>query len=410
MDFIAQPLGLFRLGNYLLGNLQKKQWTLFRASVAFVKNSGVKHIYSLLSDFQQRGRSKISVGIDNGVTTYEGLVNLLDAIGANSEMWIFHNENSSTFHPKVYLFANDQNADFIVGSGNLTEGGLFTNYEAFLRVSLDLQNTEDRQQYDEIISYLDYWTDPSTGCAVQASLSFLNDLCDNDYLPTENQIRRERKEKSQQARERGKKARGFKPFGTTKVPSAPFQPVIPVQLPEVVAVAEITPDTVAAEPVDEQDGLFMGFVMTLQQTDVGYGQKTAGTSKRSPEIFIPLKARDEDPIFGGWRALFVQDPENSNKYDRWNVKMLVRGNIESINMMTWPLKHDFRLRSESLRRGASPGDILRIERSDGTAGYQYVVEVISSTNPNYPPHLALCSHDTPNSKKKWGYYQNLKPP
>jgi len=406
MDFIAQPIGRFRLGDYLLSNFQNEQWSLFRAAVAFVKNSGVKHIYSLLSDFQQRGQSKISVGIDNGVTTYEGLVNLLDAIGTDSEMWIFHNENSSIFHPKVYLFANDQNADFIVGSGNLTEGGLFTNYEAFLRVSLDLQNAEDKQQYDEIISYLDYWIDPSTGCAVQVGLQFLNDLRDNDYLPTENQIRRERKEKRQQAQERGKKIRGFKPFGRTKVPSAPYQPAIPVQLPEVVSVAETTPDTFMVEPVEEQDGLYMGFVMTLQQTDVGYGQRTAGASKRSPEIFIPLKARDEDPIFWGWRALFVQDLGNLNKYDRRDVKMLVRGNIESINMMTWPLKHDFRLRSESLRRGANPGDILRIERSDGTAGYQYVVEVISATDPNYPAHLALCSHDTgkPNSKKKWGYY------
>jgi hypothetical protein len=404
MDFVAQPIGRFRLGDYLLGNLQDEQWSLFRASVAFVKNSGVKHIYSLLSDFQQRGKAKISVGIDNGVTTYEGLVNLLDAIGTDSEMWIFHNENSSTFHPKVYLFANDQVADFIVGSGNLTEGGLFTNYEAFLRVSLDLQNAEDRHQYDEIISYLDYWADPSTGCSIQASLPFLNDLRDNDYLPTENQIRQARKEKSRQAQERGKRAKGFKPFKMTKVPPAPYQPAIPVQLPEGISVAETTPDTFVVEPVEEQDGLFMGFVMTLQQTDVGYGQKTAGASRRSPEIFIPLKARDEDPIFWGWRALFVQDPKNLDKYDRWNVKMLIRGNIESINMMTWPLKHDFRLRSESLRRGASPGDILKIERSDGTAGYQYVVEVISSTGPNYPAHLALCSHDTPNSKKKWGYY------
>lgn len=406
MDFVAQPLGRFRLGDYLIGNLQNKQWTLFRASVAFVKNSGVKHIYSLLSDFQQRGQSKISVGIDNGVTTYEGLVNLLDAIGTNSEMWIFHNENSSTFHPKVYLFSNDESADFIVGSGNLTEGGLFTNYEAFLRVSLDLENIDDRQRFDEIISYLDYWTDPLTGCAVQANLPFLKDLRDNNYLPTENQVRQERKEKSQLARDRGKKVKDFKPFKAAKVPSAPYQPPIPVQLPEVAPTVKVIPDTTVVTPVEEQDGLFMGFVMTLQQTDVGYGQKTTGASRRSPEIFIPLKARDEDPIFWGWRALFVQDPGNLNKYDRRDVKMLVRGNIESINMMTWPLKHDFRLRSESLRRGAYPGDILRIERSDGTAGYQYVVEIVSSIDPNYPAHLALCSHETgkPNSKKKWGYY------
>ncbi len=405
MDFIAQPVGRFRLGDYLLGNFQDERWTLFRASVAFVKNSGVKHIYNLLSGFRERGQSIISVGIDNGVTTYEGLVNLLDAIGSNSEMWIFHNENSSTFHPKIYLFANDESADFIVGSGNLTEGGLFTNYEAFLRINLDFRHEEDRQQYDEIISYLDYWRDPSTGCAIQADLLFLNDLRDNEYLPTENQVKRERKQKTQQARER-KKAREFKPFGTMKVPSAPYQPVIPVQLPEVISAVEITPDSVGIEPVEEQDGLFIGFVMTLQQTDVGYGQTTVGASRRSPEVFIPLKARDEDPIFWGWRALFAQDPNKPDKYDRRDVKMLVRGNIESINMMTWPLKHDFRLRSESLRRGATPGDIIRIERSDGTAGYQYVVEVIPSTDPNYSAHLALCARETgkPNSKKKWGYY------
>lgn len=406
MDFIAQPLGQFRLGDFLIRNFQDKQWTLFRASIAFVKNSGVKHLYGLLSNFQERGQAKISVGVDNGVTTYEGLVNLLDAIGSNSELWIFHNENSSTFHPKVYLFANDLGADFIVGSGNLTEGGLFTNYEAFLRVSLDLLNPDDKQKYDEIITYLDYWTDPSTGCAIQADIPFLNDLCDNDYLPTENQIKRDRKEKRQQTQEKSKKSKRYKPFKAAKVQSAPYQPAIPVQLPEIVAATEPTQAISLVEPVEEQDGLFIGFVMTLQQTDVGYGQKTAGASRRSPEVFIPLKARDEDPIFWGWRAQFVQDQRNPNKYDRREVKMLVRGNIESINMMTWPLKHDFRLRSESLRRGAKPGDIIRIERSDGVAGYQYVVEIISSKDLSYPAHLALCSRNTgrPNSQKKWGYY------
>ena len=403
MDFVAQPLGRFRLGDYLLSNFQDEQWSLFRASVAFVKNSGVKHVYSLLSDFQKRGQSKISVGIDNGVTSYEGLVNLLDAIGPDSELWIFHNENSSTFHPKIYLFANDQNADLIVGSGNLTEGGLFTNYEAFIQVSLDLQNDEDRHQYDLIISYLDYWTDPSTGCSIKGNLQFLDNLRDNGYLPTESQIRQERKEKIQQARARGRKSKDFKPFGKATIPSAPYQPALPIHLPEAISVVE-TLGIFNAEPVEEQDGLFTGFVMTLQRTDVGYGQKTAGTSKRSPEIFIPLKARDEDPIFWGWRALFVQDPQNLSKYDRWDVKMLVRGDIESINMMTWPRKHDFRLRSESLRHGASLGDILKIERADGIAGYQYVVEIISSTDPNYLAYLALCSHDVRNSKKKWGYY------
>ncbi len=43
------------------------------------------------------------------------------------------------------------------------------------------------------------------------------------------------------------------------------------------------------EPVAAPRGNFRGFVMTLQKTDVGRGQTTAGTSARSPEIFIPLQ-------------------------------------------------------------------------------------------------------------------------
>jgi len=405
MEFVAQPMGALRLGDYLISNFREKRWSLFRASVAFVKNSGVKHLYSLLFDFRQHANIKISVGIDSNVTTYEGLVNLLDAIGSQSELWIFHNENSSSFHPKVYLFANSGYADLVVGSGNLTEGGLFTNYEAFIHVELDLQNIEHLEQYNSIIQYLDYWAEPSTNCAIQATTEFLENLKSNNYLPTEEQVKRQRREQVAQAYQRVKTNSQFKPFGRNPVPPAPHQPPIPIRVPEFISGLE-EPNIPTLEPTEGQDGLFKGFVMTLQQTDVGYGQTTVGKSRRSPEIFIPLKARDKDPIFWGWRALFKQDVNNPIKYDRWGVNMLVRGNLEVINMMTWPIKHDFRLRSEALRRGAKPGDILKIERSDGTAGYQYTVEIISTTAPDYQFWLARCDQDTgrPNSKKRWGYY------
>jgi len=47
------------------------------------------------------------------------------------------------------------------------------------------------------------------------------------------------------------------------------------------------------------------FIMTLQKTDVGYGQVTSGTSRRSPEIFVPMKAVDTNPGFWGWPARFI---------------------------------------------------------------------------------------------------------
>jgi HKD family nuclease len=128
-----------RLGELLIENLLNPRWLVFRAAVAFVKQSGTKHLAEPIRTFLGWGEIKISVGIDHRGTSVEGLTGLLDASGEKGEVFVFHNRNRtrSTFHPKVYLFINDNAAECLIGSGNLTEGGLFTNYEAFFHVSLD---------------------------------------------------------------------------------------------------------------------------------------------------------------------------------------------------------------------------------------------------------------------------------
>lgn len=138
IDFIHQPTSTVRLGDYLKTHLQQEEWTHFRAAVAFVKYSGTRHIRDVLISFSHHANVKISVGIDLGGTSMEGLRDLLESVEKRGEIWVYHNENNSTFHPKVYIFKNDVQAAIVVGSGNLTEGGLFTNYEASLAVSLDL--------------------------------------------------------------------------------------------------------------------------------------------------------------------------------------------------------------------------------------------------------------------------------
>ncbi|PTO75013.1 hypothetical protein FCV63_00615 [Vibrio lentus] len=143
----------------------------------------------------------------------------------------------------------------------------------------------------------------------------------------------------------------------------------------------------------------MNFVMTLHQTDVGYGQTTPGTLPRSPEIFIPLAARNANQDFWGWPNEFSEDPEKANKFDRLNVPALLNGRPISINMMTWPDKSDFRLRCQNIREVASIGDILLITKT----GSGYEVSVINSTNTAYQGLLASCSNPVHNSDKRWGY-------
>ena len=136
MQFVHQPSPSDRLGDYLKDNLSGK-WTHFRAAVAFVKRSGVRHVAPGLAAFARTGHVEIIAGIDHQGTSFEGLKDLLDAVSPGGRIIIFHNRLPFTFHPKVYLFKSPAAADVMIGSGNLTEGGLFTNYEAGLRFSLD---------------------------------------------------------------------------------------------------------------------------------------------------------------------------------------------------------------------------------------------------------------------------------
>ena len=144
--------------------------------------------------------------------------------------------------------------------------------------------------------------------------------------------------------------------------------------------------------------------MTLQRTDVGVGQATTGTSRRSPEIFIPLAARNANPDFWNWPSAFTPDPQRSGKLDRTGVRMRLGGEIVTVNMMTWPVKHDFRLRCEALRSAGNIGDILRMEKVDPSTGYEYYVEVIPEGTSQHPTYLTLCRNSVRNSMKMYGYY------
>jgi len=44
ISLVHHPDDEKRLGDLLIGHLSDGRWTVFRAAVAFVKNSGVKHI------------------------------------------------------------------------------------------------------------------------------------------------------------------------------------------------------------------------------------------------------------------------------------------------------------------------------------------------------------------------------
>lgn len=127
MELINQPFN-GQLGNRLIELINSQNYHTMDIVVAFAKNSGVLRMKDAIEKFRGLGgKVNIYVGIDMKVTTYEALTNLLSC---TDSLNIIHTEKGQTFHSKIYQFKGEHGNIFIIGSNNLTSGGLWTNFES----------------------------------------------------------------------------------------------------------------------------------------------------------------------------------------------------------------------------------------------------------------------------------------
>jgi hypothetical protein len=109
-------------------------------SVAFVSEGGVQQIEEELT--AHAARLTILAGIRNEITSHQGLTRLHSLGGT------LYTVDTGTrhilFHPKLYLVRGKAQARLLVGSANLTLGGLNNNIEAGMLLDLDLANPADR--------------------------------------------------------------------------------------------------------------------------------------------------------------------------------------------------------------------------------------------------------------------------
>jgi HKD family nuclease len=411
-QFISQPDDAFRLGDFLLEGFANHGWTEFRGASAFVKRSGTKHIKGAMKAFAARGGAvRFTAGVDAGGTSEQGLRDLLDAVGNGEGIFVYGNGISSTFHPKVYLFRNQEAAHLVVGSGNLTEGGLYTNYEASVLLKLDLAIQADHALLETVTTSLDTWSTPTEGECFPLDAALLDRLTAAKKVPDEKAARAEEKSAREAA---GEEVESI--FSRRSVRAAPKVAATVVHADDDGAVAENEEEAATLvvphfDPVAPQGGHNTTFLMTLQRTDVGVGQTTKGTQRRSPEIFIPLVARDTDPDFWGWPHLFVPDPawtgpldqHGRGKMDRPNVMVRLGGATFPVTMWYNPDKKDLRLRSEHLRSAGGIGDIFYMQRANGAGGFSYYVEIVPLGTGRYNSLIPHCNMQVRNSQKLFGY-------
>lgn len=126
------------------------KYVLFRSLIAFVSIGGLKLIEDNLLKFLKKKHSFLDwiVGVEQGITSTE-VLEYLDYLKSKYpekvRIRIFTaGSEKDIFHPKIYWLGNKQGYSIIIGSSNLTDGGLLRNFEASTLLELNLANAKDK--------------------------------------------------------------------------------------------------------------------------------------------------------------------------------------------------------------------------------------------------------------------------
>lgn len=158
--FVGQPFAAHPNLMDFIEHARDEGYDELKIAVAWAKRSGLGRVWDALGDFRAQGGTVVLVvGVSEGGATKEGLQLALDIA---DEAYVFHDPRR-TFHPKVYLALSSGKRSLLVGSSNLTAGGLSWNYEASVWVDWDAGEGEDVT--DEVNAWFDALSARTASCS-----------------------------------------------------------------------------------------------------------------------------------------------------------------------------------------------------------------------------------------------------
>ncbi len=190
LEFSGQPYRTWASGGSFLGTaLQDPDIDRFLIVTAWVRSSGISQLAPALQAARRRGaKVEALVGIDLNGTTRQGLELLRKS---SSSVHVVHDPSGRTFHPKLYLALGPRRGYVLVGSNNLTAGGLGHNYEAAMLLHIDPLRESDF--VGEIDDYVRRLINDKPICK-RLTPAILRRLDDEGWLSDEETDRRHRGE------------------------------------------------------------------------------------------------------------------------------------------------------------------------------------------------------------------------
>lgn len=183
MKLVMQPFGNQNVGDMISNLLLSGDYNTFDFIVAFAKLKGVMGLKDGISRFKDKGGMIRSyVGIDLNGTSFEALINLH---AMADELYVVHVEDSQTFHPKMYRFKGTQKTAFIIGSNNLTYGGLWKNIETSIFVEGNCNDKDIIALDNEFMDYINQLKTLGQSCLQITQSNQIDDLLNRHYIAKE---------------------------------------------------------------------------------------------------------------------------------------------------------------------------------------------------------------------------------
>ncbi len=129
----------------------------FDCMIAFAKTSGFRMIKEALIKALERNKNnrqarfRFIVGLDFYQTEPNLLYEILNLSQKYPKLSLFLSTDDYVFHPKVYAFKTERANHVVIGSANLTSGGLLRNHESSLWVNSSSMREDVLNQIKQLI-------------------------------------------------------------------------------------------------------------------------------------------------------------------------------------------------------------------------------------------------------------------
>jgi HKD family nuclease len=380
---LDQPLGTRRLLSDLVSILGSKKYDDLKIIVAYAKTGPLYRLYPYLDRWHKLGKkANVIFGIDQQGTSYEALkfsLQLFDNVYITKE-------NTVTFHPKMYIFSNNNNIRALIGSNNLTIGGTETNFESAVDIELDI-NTENKTVNELLQSWNELLPEncPATDIVTE---SLLEELLSDEYIIKENILNK---------KNANSKSNNIKVKRLNRLHIKP-RSILPDNIKDLIKPQNIISNLNGTK---NNSIIITGFAIQIKPHHNG-------------EIFLSVKAVQEHPDFFGWPFKGKTTPKKAGNpsypqripdpivniyvYGK-NPEPLLILNSYNLNTIYYTKKSEIRITASPLVPVVPDYSIMIIENTD-IIGIDYNITIYTPENKLFNDWIAVCNYQMPGGGKK----------